>query len=791
MDLRSMLNSDARPRSPPQQTSPARQNSDPLNPVEYARPNDAQTPGSSYQPGYYSRPPQPPPLQPPRQSPVASTAYPSLQSPYQYNSTSSVSGGPPPHHAQSPSQSYPPPSRDPHPVTPASPAVYAQPPLASPYTPQSAPPVQHQQKQQQSYFSHHQGTQHVQYPPGPPSRSSHSSHASESPHQQSFPPQQHQFSPPPQRSQPGTPLGPPSAPLHRPSSQSVQLQPTGEHRHSHPMDSRASQDLQGPEIQMRDSSPSHQIVSPSQREPRLPDQSQTSQYPSESDRERSVSVSPKTIVSRQSLSQDQGTTPHRTSTDEDRWRDSPPAHQSYNGPSAESLKQQSLTPQLAFSQPQAMQTSSSPLVRHTPSRETSAAPSRPVKSEVVSRPSSSLGRPTKRKKIRYDEPPIYARKATRMGAKGPVLPSPRPPIPKHASARFSLRENSPSTLADAPPSTSTPTPVKPPVNGATPPNGRVVATAPPEPSHGALGPWEPSITGKIPYEEVTKSICDFLFKEVVLRKDLAAGAAGAAATGSMATLEIEAKLGRLVDKDRGERLRLPIMTECIIHREGSGFRTAFESSMSLAQHRAMNTFLNDAVKASMPQPGSPRIPLSYAHKRERDTFYEISANELPPVIQHHLHPRHKPKVRVTTDQKTGELLAKIVKCRLADLDVYSPSTCVDWRISVNIEMNFDGDIRHLQVSDGGGARGRGGVDRVKDRMSYRHLAYQIDLTQVGMAEGPSKNDFEHELEVEISAAELRRQGNLVMSRDDSNQYEDLVKGFVDNIRILARAIPNA
>jgi hypothetical protein len=148
----------------------------------------------------------------------------------------------------------------------------------------------------------------------------------------------------------------------------------------------------------------------------------------------------------------------------------------------------------------------------------------------------------------------------------------------------------------------------------------------------------------------------------------------------------------------------------------------------------MNTFLNDAVKASMPQPGSPRIPLSYAHKRERDTFYEISANELPPVIQHHLHPRHKPKVRVTTDQKTGELLAKIVKCRLADLDVYSPSTCVDWRISVNIEMNFDGDIRHLQVSDGGGARGRGGVDRVKDRMSYRHLAYQIDLTQVGMAE---------------------------------------------------------
>ena len=101
----------------------------------------------------------------------------------------------------------------------------------------------------------------------------------------------------------------------------------------------------------------------------------------------------------------------------------------------------------------------------------------------------------------------------------------------------------------------------------------------------------------------------------------------------------------------------------------------------------MNNFLNEAVKASMPQAGLNRIPLSYAHKRERDTFYEVPPQELPPLIQNYMNPRHKPKVRVTTDQKTGEILAKIIKCRLADLDVYSPQTSVDWRISVNIEMN--------------------------------------------------------------------------------------------------------
>lgn len=140
----------------------------------------------------------------------------------------------------------------------------------------------------------------------------------------------------------------------------------------------------------------------------------------------------------------------------------------------------------------------------------------------------------------------------------------------------------------------------------------------------------------------------------------------------------------------------------------------------------MNNFLNEAVKTSVSQ-GTARIPLAYAHKRERDTFYEISANDLPPIVQHHLHPRHKPKVRVTTDVRTGAVIARIVKCRIADLDVYSPRTCLDWRISVNLEMNYDGDLSKLQQTSDWKRSG----DRNKDRMSYRHLAYQIDLTQVG------------------------------------------------------------
>lgn len=95
-----------------------------------------------------------------------------------------------------------------------------------------------------------------------------------------------------------------------------------------------------------------------------------------------------------------------------------------------------------------------------------------------------------------------------------------------------------------------------------------------------LGPWEPTITNVIPSEELTKLICDFLFQQVVMRKDIGAGPAGGMAVGSGAILEVEAKLGRLIDKSRGERLRLPILSETVISKDDPNLRLAFESSMS-------------------------------------------------------------------------------------------------------------------------------------------------------------------------------------------------------------------
>lgn len=180
--------------------------------------------------------------------------------------------------------------------------------------------------------------------------------------------------------------------------------------------------------------------------------------------------------------------------------------------------------------------------------------------------------------------------------------------------------------------------------------------------------------------------------------------------------------------------------------------------------------------------------MDYKHTRETDTFFELSQNgllALPASLNVNPRNANKVKVRVTHDQKTGKELAKIVKTRLADMDIYSPQNQADWRISVNVEMDFQGDMRDLIEPDRKGGRG---ADRNKDRMSYRHQAYQIDLTQVTPAEGATMSHKEHELEIEVSSEEVRRQGTLLQS-GQPNQFMDLVSGFVDNVRTLARQVP--
>ena len=138
---------------------------------------------------------------------------------------------------------------------------------------------------------------------------------------------------------------------------------------------------------------------------------------------------------------------------------------------------------------------------------------------------------------------------------------------------------------------------------------------------------------------------------------------------------------------------------------------------------------NKLNKDGTPRP--PRVPIFYKHRRETDRFFELPhamRARLPACIQNRIPARHSVKVRVTYDQNTNEVIAMIIKARVADLDIHQPTCPFDCRISVNLEMDWEGSLEELQSVSVQSQDPQ--PDRRKDRLSYTQSHYQIDLTQV-------------------------------------------------------------
>jgi len=184
------------------------------------------------------------------------------------------------------------------------------------------------------------------------------------------------------------------------------------------------------------------------------------------------------------------------------------------------------------------------------------------------------------------------------------------------------------------------------------------------------------------------------------------------------------------------------------------------------------------------QRGVPRHPMAYKHTKEWDEYYELKP-EGKRALQHLAHwinPNHTLKVRRTFEKATGELKASIIKTRVADLDIYSPRDSFDYRLSVSVESPWDGPEEHLITSSNDA-----GADRMKDRLSYKHRDYQIDLTQIMHRNADHKD---HEVEIEINAPALMAALDGPQ-REQPELYEKCVNGFVDNIRILAQKATDA
>lgn len=161
------------------------------------------------------------------------------------------------------------------------------------------------------------------------------------------------------------------------------------------------------------------------------------------------------------------------------------------------------------------------------------------------------------------------------------------------------------------------------------------------------------------------------------------------------------------------RLELPVATETstslFLLTVINPLDVRFESKMTMEQHQAYNKLLNDVVGYSANYPSGAKV--SYSHQREVDYFYD-----------EHLATGGTVHLRVTRDAITKELKPNgvLAKRRIADLNVYMPRYPFDYRISINSEAPMpvpSADKQPVFV-------------REKDRLSYAHQRYNIDLTQV-------------------------------------------------------------
>ncbi|CAO1625179.1 unnamed protein product [Sympodiomycopsis kandeliae] len=246
-----------------------------------------------------------------------------------------------------------------------------------------------------------------------------------------------------------------------------------------------------------------------------------------------------------------------------------------------------------------------------------------------------------------------------------------------------------------------------------------------------------------------------------------------------AEIEVEAKIGTLVDAVTRQRIHLPVVNETIVNTEQYPNGIRFESGMTSSQHKHFNKLLNSLVMSAQQDKSRPSV--TYKRYQEIDYFFGSRSTG------------GGEKIRVTKDQEsfTTKPGGSVIKKRLGNLEVYCPNRAFDYRISVNLEIQTPEPEASIQAD----------FHREKNRMSYTHTGLRVDLTLVKSSNANSgEEETQHELEVEMLQAPLglltAQSSSLASSQNrslngqaggqDWTEYEDEVMRFVNDVRLLIR-----
>ncbi|KAJ2847098.1 mRNA-capping enzyme subunit beta [Coemansia brasiliensis] len=288
----------------------------------------------------------------------------------------------------------------------------------------------------------------------------------------------------------------------------------------------------------------------------------------------------------------------------------------------------------------------------------------------------------------------------------------------------------------------------------------IINPDPSSPCHGADTPQSPgrleaNIFGARPAEDIVRVVADFLYTHMKERKNI----------------EIEGKLGQFIDKRTGQRISLPVISEAVLS-EDKNMR--FESNMTVQQHAMFNKLLNQRVDETR-RADFKGSRIEYMHTREIDHFYRINNT----------------RIRVTRDKESNRVLGVITKNKVADLNIYSPRTKLDIRITINEEhpLEMPDTESHKPI-----------LERHKDRLSYKQDIWSFDLTQVVSPEheigpvnpyatGPPKTApavTTHELEVEVARPEVWLAERAKVAANKPNNFHEITHVFLGNLKALVK-----
>lgn len=410
------------------------------------------------------------------------------------------------------------------------------------------------------------------------------------------------------------------------------------------------------------------------------------------------------------------------------------------------------------------------LPRRSPSGSHTVPASSPITPSVAlpTRSPSTNSRPMTGKRKRHDPKPIWAVRIDEVDSDGNTFN-------EHMEKLQRMRP---------PPPTPQPQPhqqARPPPQPVAAHNVNGNGPKPPT-SHDLTGYARPVSDDAEVYDEVSRKVCDFIWTGVIdnpiVRK--------AISESPDTQVEVEARWGQIQERDNGMRIQGIHLTETVVNPNYAADRTKFESTMTMEQHRKMNGYLNHQVQRSSNNPGRERV--DYKHTKEIDQFYELDPEGfalLSPATREIIHmSKQRTRIRVTRDAKNpANILGAIIKCRVNNMEISSPQTEWDYRIGINLEVRYPGPLDTLTpvVEPGKDVKS---MQRHKDRVSYSWLkAYQIDLTQV--SQGDRKN---HELELELNSDVLLQNGDHILQTKQPSNFEKLINGMMNNLRVLSREI---